>query len=175
MRTVLETNGDGRWTVREYDDSGKLVQDIGSVIPVSELCRRLKKSRRQVYRYIKQGSLVPAGKYLGEWLVQERGVGYLAGAAQQPCMPIPGTARFLFPEYTLERLHPILDASVIVPRIMEMGDRCAVAWMLRQYPKKWLVRWMQDEGWQLTPRAARFWSWWLGSPLPGPRRIPGLS
>ncbi len=173
-KTVLETDGGGVWAFRRYDAAGKLIQEVDGAVPVSEVCRRLGKSRRQVYRYLAQGYVVPVGKFLGEWLVQARGIEYLQGRPRRPKLPLPESMQVLFPEYKLAQLHPICDASVIVPRVMEQGDRRETAWLLKQYSKPWLTWWMKREGWHLSPRAARFWSWWLGVPLPGPRIIPPL-
>ncbi|MEK7477636.1 MAG: hypothetical protein AAB152_18610 [Candidatus Coatesbacteria bacterium] len=172
MRTVLESLPGGSWTVRRYDDAGGLVEEVSRAIPVSELCRRLGKSRRQVYRYLTQGWLQSSGKYLGEWLVREQGIEWLARGARVRFRPIPRSAQTLFPEYRLARLHPFHDGSLIIPRIMEQGGREELMWMMRQYDSRALRRWLAAEGWKLTPRAARFWSWWFRVPPPPPRRLP---
>jgi len=170
MRVVLETAGDGTWAVHRLGARGEIVEEIRGAIPVSTLCRRLGKSRRQAYRYLKDGTLVAVGKFLGEWLVDPQGVDLLCGRARRHT-PLPASARVLFPEYDFADLHPIRNAALIVPKIMEMGDRREIAWMLRRYPARWLKAWMAREGWRLPPRAARFWSWWLGTPPPCARRL----
>ena len=171
MKTVLENIGNTAWTVRRYDDAGGLVEEVTNAIPVSALCRRLKKSRRQIYRYLKQGTIKPLGKFLGEWLVDIRGSEHLERRAARR-RPIPPSARILFPEYDAGRLHAYRDASLIIPKIMEQGDRLEIRWMLSQYSSGWIKGWLAREGWRLSPRAARFWSWWLKTPFPRPRPIP---
>lgn len=162
------TTEDGRrWIVRREHTGGR-VEEVPAVT-LSELAKRLKRSRRQLYRCLKDGKLLAQGKVLGEWLVQERGAVYAVGGARKPRAPIPESARVLFPETRLEDLHPVLDASTIVPRILDDGDSREARWLLRQYSRAWLKRWMREEGWKLTRRSARFWSWWLEVPEP-PRR-----
>jgi len=172
MRTVLESLDRGGWAVRRYDAAGRLVSDVPRAVAVRDLCRIMRKSRRQVYRYMGEGRLATAGKYLGEWLVDARGLDWFAGTKTSRLLKLPRSARLLFPEYSLSGLNPINDASVVVPRIMEQGDRRETSWMLRQYPAGYLRKWTAAEGWRLGPRAARFWSWYLGIPRPGPRHIP---
>jgi hypothetical protein len=173
MKTVLESLPDGAWSVRTLDDSGRVVSEVPRAIPLSTLCRRLGKSRRQVYRYLKGGVLDAAGKHLGEWLVREQGIEWVADGGRLRFPPMPHSLQTLFPEYRLARLHPVHDAALIIPRVLEQGDREEQAWLMRQYGSRGLRRWLAAQGWRLTPRAARFWSWWLKAPPPGPRRVPG--
>lgn len=169
MKTILESAGNGAWDVRWLGEGGKVAAEVQGAVPVSELCRRLGRSRRQVYRYVSDGTLATAGKFLGEWLVDPAGVDLLRGRTRRG-PPVPRSARVLFPEYEFQDLNWVRDASLIVPKIMEMGDRHEISWMLGRYPAAWLRAWMGREGWRLAPRAARFWSWWLGTPPPPPRR-----
>ena len=65
MKSVLEEEPGGAWTVRRVDGAGRPVWEVRGALPVSVLSRRLGKSRRQVYRYLRDGDLVPVGKFLG--------------------------------------------------------------------------------------------------------------
>lgn len=170
MKVTLESTGHGAWTVRRFDEDGEVIEEVREAIPLSQVCRRLGKTRRQVYRYIQKGLLLPAGKFLGEWLVDPRGIEILRDRGRR-FTPPPDSIWVLYPEYDPSDLHPFRDATVIVPKIMEQGDWREIAWMLRTYSTQWLKNWMDQEGWRLSPRGARFWSWWLGVPLPKPRRI----
>ncbi len=164
MNPVMTTEDGRSWRVRRRNRDGQ-AEEVPAVT-LSELSRRLRRSRRQVYRYLRDGKLVPLGRVMGEWLVQERGAIYATGGAGKPSDPVPVSARIHFPEYHLEDLHPVCDAAVLVPRILDNGDSAAARWLLRQYSRAWLKRWMRNEGWQLSRRSARFWSWWLGVPMP---------
>ncbi len=171
MRVSLESAGDGVWTVRKTGDDGRVLAEVPGAYAVNDLCRRLGKSRRQVYRYIKDGWLVPVGKYLGEWLVDARGIEYLLEGRPRHPGTLPSAARPLFPEYRLEDLHPIRDAAVIIQRVLEMGGRDEVTWLFGQYPHQSLEHWLAREGWRLTPRSATFWSMILGVKAPRARTV----
>lgn len=171
MNVQLEQEGSGEWTVRRLDARGELTAETRGALPVSEVCRRLRKSRRQVYRYLRSGMLEPVGKFLGEWLVDARGIEHAARRGIRN-RPVPASALVLYPEYEAAQLRTYRDAAVIVPRLLEQGDQREIRWMLARYGRPWLGRWVTREGWRLSPRAARFWSWWLRVPAPGPRKIP---
>ena len=172
MKVVLESAGGGAWSVKRYDEAGELISEVPRAVAVRDLCHILHKSQRQVYRYIRDGRLETAGKYLGEWLVNDSGLNRFAGMKPGRPAHIPASARPLFPEYRLSKLNPVDDASVVVPRILEQGDRREIAWLLHQYPVGYLRKWMAGEGWRLGPRPARFWSWYLGVSRPAPRQVP---
>ena len=134
-----------------------------------------------MYRYLREGRLASAGKFLGEWLVDVRGTEWFGGTRVKRPVPLPAAARPLFPEYDMSRLHPVGDAAVIVPRIMESGGHEAIRWLLRTYTRPWLAAWLGREGWRLGPRSAGFWGKMLHvrpsrvRPVPGSRgRRPDL-
>lgn len=146
--------------------------NVARAVRIGDLCRRLGKSRKQVYRYLRVGALRTAEKVLGEWLVDEAGAEHLAGRWRTLDGRLPPGSRPLFPEYRFRDLHAIRDASIVVPRLLEQGTLAEMNWVMRRYPREWLGRWMAREGWKLSPRSARFWSWWLRVPMPPPRQLP---
>jgi hypothetical protein len=173
MKVDLQTAGDGAWAVRKTDDAGRIVEEVTRAYAVNDLKRMLGRSRRQVYRYIKDGWLAPVGKYLGEWLVDARGVEYLKYGRPRRPSAIPRQAKPLFPEYRLEDLHPVRDAVTVIQRVMELGGEREVTWLFHQYPRAALRHWLEQEGWRLTPRSAAFWSLVLKTRAPSARPMPG--
>ena len=171
MKTVLESEDGRTWKVRTEDGRGQALQ-VPAAVSVSELCRRIGKSRRQAYRYLRAGTIVPVGKFLGEWLVDERDLEGVREHKAGRVEPVPASAQWMFPDLRLDRLHPIRNADVIVPRVLEHGGPVEIGWLLRSFSRRWLGEWMARQGWKLSARVARFWSWWLNVPPPRPRRIP---
>jgi hypothetical protein len=172
MKVSIETGGDGVWSVKKTAEDGRVLEEVSRAFAVSDLARTLGRSRRHVYRYINEGWVVPVGKYLGEWLVDSRGLEYLRYGRPHRPTAIPLAAKPLFPEYRLEDLHPVRDAVVVIQRMLELGGEPEVAWLFRQYPRAALRHWLEREGWRLTPRSADFWSLVLGVKAPPSRPVP---
>ncbi len=136
---------------------------------VAEACRRLRKTRRQVYRYIRSGWLEAPVKILGEWLLEEDSVDRLVRAPPQT-QPLPRRLQPLFPEYDVSRLNAGRDESVILSRILDTGGAEDLRWLLRRYRRNRLARFVREEGARrLGPRSRRLWSLYFGvRPRPAP-------
>ena len=65
------------------------------VCTVTQACKVLERTRRQVYRYMDCGQLRPAGKFLGEWLLDQDSVDRLARyrTALEPCSRPQGRSK----------------------------------------------------------------------------------
>ena len=129
-----------------------------SVCTVSRACRLLRRSRRQVYRYLRSGDLVVVGKLLGEWLVERKSVERLA---RNPLtvQPVPSHLQPLLPEYRVESLNAGRDRVLIVSRVLELGGLEQVRWALRRYPRQEIARIVRDDGARLlSPRSLKLWS-----------------
>jgi len=93
---------------RETDGTLRLSKGLEPerrVMSAAQACRRLRRSRRQVYRLMKAGRLGPPAKILGEWLIEEASVESLA-RAPLAAQPLPGRLKPLFPEYERACLTP---------------------------------------------------------------------
>lgn len=132
------------------------------VLGVAAAGRRLKKSRRQVYRYLRAGILRPRAKFLGEWLLDAADVRRLA---QTPSVgrPIPGRLQILFPEYDVSTLHAGKDRALILSRVLERGDRAELRWAFGLYRPREIVGFLREDGRRLlTAKGDRFWRLYFG-------------
>jgi len=139
------------------------------VCTVSEAARILKRTRRQVYRYIKAGDLKPEAKLLGEWLLDASEV---AKVAKSPLsvQPLPKSLAHLFPEYDISRLNAGRDRTLIMARVLEDGGPDEIKWAFKRYDRKELAGFVAADGARLlSPRSLRLWSLVLGTrPKPTP-------
>ncbi|OIO09503.1 MAG: hypothetical protein AUJ52_06315 [Elusimicrobia bacterium CG1_02_63_36] len=128
------------------------------VVTVAAACRRLRRSRRQVYRLMKAGRLGPSEKMLGEWLLDQAAVERLARAPLS-AQPLPGRLKPLFPEYELKALNAGRDGVLIISRVLEDGGLEDLRWLLKRYPSREIRRVIEEEGSRLlSPRSRRLWS-----------------
>ena len=136
---------------------------------VANACHRLKRTRRQVYRYIRSGWLTARGKILGEWLLEEDAVTRLVRTPPQ-AQPLPRRLQALFPEYDVSRLNAGKDQTVVIARILDTGGAEDLRWLLRRYTRGQLARFIRENGARrLGPRSRRLWSIYLGvRPRPAP-------
>jgi hypothetical protein len=128
------------------------------VVMVAAACRRLRRSRRQVYRLMKAGRLGPVEKMLGEWLVDHAAVEDLASTPLS-AQPLPGRLKPLFPEYEAKSLNAGRHSMLIILRVLESGEREDLGWLLKRYPAREIRRVIEEEGSRLlSPQSRRLWS-----------------
>lgn len=159
---------DGGLRLARYGSDGGAGPPV-PVVPVVEVCRRLRKSRRQVYRYVAEGRLVPCAKILDQWLFEEGEVARVQGGRGLPRWFQP-----LFPDYEVRRLDPAGDADLILSRAMDQGTRRHMVWIRRRYGKARLCGFLRTRGWRLSSRSRAFWKVILGvrpAPMPAWRRL----
>ena len=145
------------------DNEGKLwlekaCQPPRRVVTVATACKRLRRTRRQIYRLMKAGRLGPVEKMLGEWLLDQTAVEGLKRAPLS-AQPVPGRLKPLFPEYEPKALNAGKDRVLIISRVLEGGGREDVRWLLKRYPRREIRRVIEDEGSRLLSRQSRrLWS-----------------
>ncbi len=128
------------------------------VMIVAEACRRLRRTRRQIYRLMKAGRLGPREKLLGEWLLDQRAVENLA-RAPLAAQPLPRGLKPLFPEYDPKALNAGKDKALVITRVLESGGRKDLRWLLKRYPRREIQRTLAEEGNRLlSARSRRLWS-----------------
>jgi hypothetical protein len=132
------------------------------VYTVAQAVRRLKRSRRQVYRGVKAGLLPARAKLLGELLLEAAAVDR-AAAAPSGVQPLPASLAPLFPEYDLPSLDAGRDKVLVLGRVLQAGGRAAAAWAFNRYGRRELATFVEAEGSRLLePRPLAFWSLVLG-------------
>ncbi len=127
-------------------------ETVSPVLTVRDVCRRLHKSRRQVYRYLTAGRLTPCARILGQWLFPESAIAQCAR---------PGLPRFLKPllwDVTLSSVDTTQHREFILARVLEYGDRAAVRWAFHTYPREAVTTFLQGRGRDLL--SDRTWQFW---------------
>lgn len=138
---------------------------VRPVLTGKEVCRRLGKSRRQVYRYLKTGRLRPCARILDQWLFNlEEIVRFQAGG-------VPGRLRAFFWDVTLGDLSAVHHRDFILARLLEFGDCEAIQWLLRTYSKDEIIRFLKERGAdRLSKRSWGFWADLFGVVAEPPKR-----
>lgn len=139
-----------RLTVRRA--RGGTATIVSPVCTVAEVCQRLRKSQRQVYRYLDAGRLEPRGKILGQWLFATGDVDALARRT------VPTAFRRFFWDVQLSTLSVDRHQDFILARLLEFGDRRAIQWLLRTYARRLLIRFLRGRGGAVLPK--RVWQFW---------------
>ena len=150
---LLAGQGDRPLRLTRMRSGARRRETVSPVWTVQEVCRRLKKSRRQVYRYIRAGRLKPAARILGQWIFGPEEVG---GSASRP---LPGFLRRLFWDIRLADLSADHHRDLILSRVLEWGDRSAVEWALKVYPKRAWADFLRGRGAAVLSRPA--WHFWV--------------
>ena len=133
-KEVLLRKKDGRW----WFQTSPLEEPI-SICSIREACDRLKKSRRQVYRYIQSHQLTPITKVFGEILVDLSEVENLQKSPFS-VQPLPSMLGPLFPEYELSQLNAGRYRNLIINRVLEWGSLKQVKWLIHRYSKKDIMK-----------------------------------
>lgn len=136
---------------------GRERETIHPVLTVQEACRQLRKSRRQVYRYLQTGRLQPLVRILGQWLFGPEEIRRFREER------VPPFLRPFFWDVPLSSLSLGHHRQFILARLLEFGDWKAVRWAFHTYPKESLVEFLRDEGaGQLSHRAWNLWALQFG-------------
>lgn len=128
------------------------------VCSVLKTCKLLKKSRRQIYRYINSGLLHPVAKVLNELLLEYEEIKKLR---QTPLFthPLPSTLTILFPEYPLSSLNAGKDRKLIIARILENGSLSQLRWLFKKYKKRDIVKTFKEDGARLlSQKSCALWA-----------------
>ena len=155
------------WQIQE-DSGTKLLlkttpeQPPQKVLTVSQTSRLLKRSRRQIYRYIRESRLTSYGKFLGEWLLNKEEVIRMASFPAHP-HALPKSFRPMFPEYDLKDLNPGRDRVLVLSRLLEQGSRRELRWIFQRYKKREILNFLMEDGARLlSPRTLNFWQLYFG-------------
>ena len=137
------------------------------VCTVARAAAALKRTRRQIYRYIETGLLRPEAKMLGEWLLDAAEV-EKAALRPRTAQPLPKKLSPLFPEYDISALNAGRDRTLVIARVLESGGREEIDWAFKRYGRAELSSFVREDGARLLgARSLRLWSLVLGA-APGP-------
>lgn len=153
-------------------DGSLLLEKAGEtrqVRTVSQAAKILKRTRRQIYRYVEMGTLKPEAKLLGEWLLDAAEVKRMS---ERPptVQPLPRKLQPLFPEYDISKLNAGRDKTLVMARALETGGPEDIKWAFKRYTRKELAGFIVADGARLLgPRSLRLWSLVLKvQPKPAP-------
>ena len=156
-RWVLEGTGEHLLRLRRLGSGGHPEETIAPLLTVQDVCRRLRKSRRQVYRYLRAGRLSACARILGQWLFDPRALDRLRRAS------LPPAFRRFFWDTPLSSLSVETHRDFILGRLLEWGDRQALRWVFRTYPKASLKEFLRRRGVEiLSKKNWRFYALLLG-------------
>lgn len=137
---------------------GQPPERLQPVLTVQEICRSFRKSRRQVYRYIRSGRIKASARILGQWLFSEE------EARRFRAMDIPSFLRPFFWDARVSDLSAAHHRDFILGRLLEWGDRRALKWVFRTYSKESILDFLGERGTGLlSKRSWNFWSIQFGS------------
>lgn len=149
---TLEGRGECALRLTRHRVRGAAPETVSPVLTVIDVSRRLRKSRRQVYRYLRAGRLTPCARVLGQWLFAP------ADVARMTRSRPPAAVRPFFWDVPLSSLDPDRHRDVILARLLEFGDQRALAWAFRRYPRKLVAAFLKGRGAELLSR--RSWAFW---------------
>lgn len=154
---ILSEDSVGRIWYRSNDNP-----HFREVFSVTKAAKILKRTRRQVYRYIKAGILKTAGKMLGEWLITQDSAN-LVQANPLMVQPLPSRFKRFFPEFRIQDINPGKDRITVISRLLEQGDLNDIRWLIKRYGSEELKKVVIHEGNRLlSPRALRQWLLFFG-------------
>lgn len=149
----MEGEGERPLRLRRLGADGQTRETIAPLLTVQEVCRRLKKSRRQVYRYLRAGRLAACARVLGQWLFGATALDRFEASS------LPRSFRRFFWDVPLSGLSAETHRDFILGRLLERGDRQAARWVFQIYPRSSLREYLRGRGREvLSARSWRFWA-----------------
>lgn len=150
---ILEGAGEQILRLKRPGGGGRSGDRIEPLLTVQQVCRRLKKSRRQVYRYLRAGRLTACARILGQWLFDAQQMDRFNEAS------LPASFRRFFWDVPLSSLSVERHRDFILGRLLEWGDREALRWVVRSYSPDVLREFLRGRGSEiLSERNQRFWA-----------------
>lgn len=152
-------SGEGERLIRlvRGQAGGRTTETVSPVLTVRQVCQRLHKSRRQLYRYLRDGRLKACARVLGQWLFAQADVDDCAHPR------LPSLLRPWFWDVPLASLAPDRHEAFILGRVLEFGDQQAVRWLLRTYPRPRIRAFLKGRGADvLSRRTWHFWALFFG-------------
>lgn len=136
MEIVLRETGN--LVLRTTDVLGEVREEPAAT--AAQARARLHCSLRQLYRYVSQRRLRPAGKFLDQLIFRKEDVEYFRRPLRGRGARLPRFLRPVFWSYRLSRVDPCAHARYVAEQILEHGDARAVRWACRYYGTDFLVR-----------------------------------
>lgn len=152
MKWLLHLSGERLSLLEQYDDNGHRTRSLTDALTVQDVCERIKKSRRQVYRDMRLGKITALGKFIGEWLFDPEEVERFKKRTPPP--------RFLKPffwEHSIDALDIHTQKKWILERLLEKGDLNAIRWAYNEYGPKQIQEVARTSR-SLSPKTFNFWT-----------------
>lgn len=152
--------GEGKRLVRltRSLENGQGKETVSPVLTVVEVCRILRRSRRQVYRYIHRGNLKPCVRILDQWLFAKEEVERFRRDRALTLL------RPFFWDIKLSDLDTDRHRDFILARLLEYGDQKALRWARWRYSKNEFIDFLENRGADILPiRDLLFWAKMFGA------------
>lgn len=163
MKSTWHLAGEGRrlLSLAYSSEKGQGERKVSPVLSVGDVCRLLRRSRRQVYRYINGGNLKPCARIMDQWLFAKGEVERF----QRDKLPL--SFRPLFWDAKLSDVDPRSHRDFVLSRILEYGDRDAIRWAFHEYPRREFMDFLKKGASRLLSRRSLvFWTSYLGVKFP---------
>ena len=159
----FDDGGLRRLTVRDREGAGPTSEYTPATVSYAQ--KVLGRSQRQVYRYLREGTLGILAKVSGCHLLDAAQV--IGLARQQRRMAriggLPRSFKPLFPEYSLKSLDPLKDSALILARILERGTLRDIQWAMALYDPEIVKDFLSRHAARLlSAKSLRFWTWYFG-------------
>lgn len=155
MEGKWELIGEGKRLIQLTlsQEKGNRGETVSPVLSVGDVCRLLRRSRRQVYRYINRGNLKPCARILDQWLFAREEVERFQREK------VPSSLRPLFWDVKLSDLDANRHRDFILARLLEYGDTKALRWARRCYSRNEFIDFLENRGADVLPiRVLLFWA-----------------
>lgn len=152
MESVLARDRKGDLWWKKSGDPG-----FRRVYRVRDVCRMIRRGRRQVYRHLEKGDLRSCDRFLDDLLVDADSVArWLAAPTYR--QPLPKALERLFPEYDVRDLNAGRHRALVVSRVLEEGTLSDLRWMVRRYGWAGVKKVLEEDGGRLlTLRTLNLW------------------
>lgn len=157
MNKEIVARGDAL-ILRILDEDQKVLRETRGILRTSEVCRRLRVGRRQLYRYVETGRLAPCARVLGELLFEPAAVARFGRPRRGRGAQLPEFLAPLVWSYRLKDLDAVRDEDTLLGGVLDRGGWESWQWAWRVYGPKRIRRFLIERGvrW-LSPKARAFW------------------
>lgn len=144
-------------------------EKVLKVLSTRQASTLLRRTRRQIYRYIAKGVLRSYGPFLGDWLFEKDELLFLKRVLdrRKGRLGIPSHWQVLFPEYRLRDLLWREDADLILGRVLNLGGRKDYEILFKVYSEERIQYFLRERGSRdLTSKSLNFLCWFFKIPSP---------
>lgn len=126
------------------------------LITAAQARKLLRVSLRQLYRYIKDKRLRPAGKFMNQWVFKEKDVADFVRPRPGLGAHAPSCLKPVFWSYRLKDIDPSAHAPFIAAQILQYGGMGEICWANQRYGLAYLKKIAEETRW-VDSRTKNFW------------------